>query len=445
MMIPHSVLLTLALLTVTGSAAADDWPGWRGPTGQGVCRDRNLPLHWGGKNGRNILWKALLPGQDGKARQDQNQSSPIVSRGRVFVTASCWPAGVDVRQFPEHHVACYRVRDGKRLWDTRVPHGPWSRAEDLRGGYTAPTPAADGERIYVVFGSAVLAALDYDGKLLWRREIVPYKFDVAMASSPVVYRDTVLLQCDGLDGTSRLAAFDRKSGEPRWQRKRPEAGFCHSTPVLVTLGGTPRLLVAASGALQGVDPDNGRVLWWCAAQGDTVSPVYGDGLVYLDSGRGGSAVAVEPGGSGDVTKSRLRWKLAHVPEGLGSPVFAGGYLYRLCNPATLRCWKMADGTKVFDARLDGASTSASPVVTADGRIYFASAGRSYLVRVGPRLEVLARNDLDDPSPAAPAVADGRLFLKGQKYLYCVGRQLTPAPPAPPGRSRPSAGSTGPGT
>ena len=126
-----------------------------------------------------------------KAAQDQNQSSPIVSRGRVFITASYWPAGVDRKQFPEHHVVCFRVRDGKQLWDTQIEHGPWSR-RDLRGGYTAPTPASDGERLYVLFGSSVLAALDFDGKPLWRKEITPYKFDVAIGTSPVLYRIRVL-------------------------------------------------------------------------------------------------------------------------------------------------------------------------------------------------------------------------------------------------------------
>jgi outer membrane protein assembly factor BamB len=159
----------LALLVLAGVGQAGDWPGWRGPTGQGFSDERDLPLRWGGKSGENVLWKAPLPGQDDENnRQDQNQSSPIVSRGRVFVTASFWRADVSNKEFPEHRVACYRAEDGKRLWDVTVPPGPW-RLRDLRGGYTAPTPAADGERVCVLFGSAVLAALDFEGKFLWRK------------------------------------------------------------------------------------------------------------------------------------------------------------------------------------------------------------------------------------------------------------------------------------
>jgi outer membrane protein assembly factor BamB len=412
-------LAVLAVLALAGLAGAADWPGWRGPTGQGLCDEKNLPLTWGGPTGENVLWKVPLPGQEDKARQDNNQSSPIVCRGRVFVTASYWPAGVSEREFPEHHVACHRAADGKRLWDVKIAPGPW-RLSDLRGGYTAPTPASDGERVFVLFGSAVLAAVDLDGKLLWRREIVPHEFDVALGTSPVLYKDTVLLQCDQVNSRSQLMAFDRKSGEPRWQRKRPDVGFSHSTPVLAKVAGRPELLVAASDAVQGVDPEDGTVRWWCEGNGDTASPVLADGLVYCDSGRGSPGVAVEPAGSGDVTATARRWRLPRVPEGFSSPVAADGLLYRVCNPGVLKCWRMKDGAEVYTRRLGDVETAASPVVTADGRIYVASAGRSYVVGVGPKGELLGGGDLGDRSQASPAIADGRLFLKGRQYLWCVG-------------------------
>ncbi len=156
--------------------------------------------------------------------------------------------------------------------------------------------------------------------------------------------------------------------------------------------------------------------------GDTVSPVYGDGLVYLDSGRGGGGIAVDPNGRGDVTRTHRRWKVDAVPEGFSSPVVVGDSLYRLTNPETLRCWKMANGEEVFKERLPGVSTAASPFTTPEGRIYLASAGKSYVVKAGPKLEVLAINDLGDASQASPAVAGGCIFLKGRRYLYCIGRQ-----------------------
>ncbi len=211
------------------SLSAEDWTGWRGPTGQGISADRDLPLTWGGKDQENVLWKAALPGQKEKARQDQNQSSPIVVKGQVIVTASYWPMGTDVKEYPEHHVASYRASDGRLLWDVTVKPGPW-KLTDLRGGYTAPTPASDGTRIYVLFGSSVLAALDLQGKQVWREEIRPFRFDVAIGTSPVIHGKNVLLQCDQTRPNSSLLAFDGKSGKLAWRRNGPRPTSATAPP-----------------------------------------------------------------------------------------------------------------------------------------------------------------------------------------------------------------------
>jgi outer membrane protein assembly factor BamB len=246
---------------------------------------------------------------------------------------------------------------------------------------------------------------------------------VAISSSPVLYQDNVLLLADQTTGNSRLFAFDKKTGEVSWERKRPKARFNHSTPLLAEVKGKPQLLVGASDALEGLDPADGKVLWWCNASGDVTTPVYGAGVVYCDSGRGGGpGVSVDPTGSGDVTKTHLKWKVPQVQEGFGSPVIAGGAVYRLVNPGVLRCWKATTGEQLFAERLDGVATRPSPIVTADGLIYYASAGKSYVLRVGPKLDVVAVNELGEDSQASPAVADGRLFLKGQRNLYCIGRK-----------------------
>jgi len=419
-MVFHRVMIAIiSCLTITVGCRAGDWPGWRGPGGMGQVEDKNLPLTWGGKENANVLWKVPLPGIDAKAGQDQNQSSPVIFEDRVFVTMSYWPEKVDSKRVPEHHVACYRVADGKLLWDVTVPAGPWLFS-DLRGGYTASTPAVDSQHIYVVFGSSVIAALDHAGKSVWREEITPYKFDVALAASPVLYEKTVLLQCDETNQESRLIAFDRKTGEVKWEEKRPKVGFAHSTPVVATIDGKPQLLVAASNALQGLDPTSGKIIWTCSSKGDTVSPILAQGLVYCDSGRGGPGLAVDPTGMGDVSKSHVKWTIPVVKEGYGSPVGSGDYLYRLCNPDLLMCVRLKTGTVVFSERLTGVSASSSPIATADGRIYLASAGKSYVIRSGPTLEILATTDLGDSSPASPAVADNKLFLKGRKWLFCIG-------------------------
>jgi outer membrane protein assembly factor BamB len=409
-----------AFILLASFSLAADWPGWRGPTGMGHTTESNLPLTWGGKDGANVLWKTALPGVEANAGQDQNQSSPVVAGGKVFVTASYWPGGkADPKAYPEHHVVCYRVSDGKQLWDSKVEPGPWLFA-DLRGGYTAPTPAVDGERVYVVFGSSVIAAFDLDGKPVWRKEVVPFKFDVALGASPVLFGDTVILQCDELEQKSRLVAFDKKTGNVKWEELRPKLGFAHSTPVLATIGGKPQLLVSASNSLQGVDPSNGKLIWWCDAKGDTVSPVIGGGIVYIDTGRGGPGYAVDPTGMENVTKTHLKWNITQMPEGYSSPVIVGEYLYRLHSPETLKCINLSNGKEIYSERFPGASTSSSPIATADGNIYLASGGKSYVLKAGPKVDILATNDLGDGSHASPAVADGKLFIKGKKWLYCIG-------------------------
>ena len=247
----------------------------------------------------------------------------------------------------------------------------------------------------------------------------PKDFDVTIGASPVLYDDTVLMICDKVGGKSSLIAFDRRSGGVKWEQKRPEVGFAHSTPVLTQVRGKMQMLVAASNALQGLDPVTGMVLWTCAARGDTASPVLGGDIVFCDSGRGGPGTAVDPTGTGDVTKTHLKWK-KEVPEGFSSPIVVGDYIYRLHNPGLVTCWKLATGEEVYKERLQGiTSTAASPIATPEGRIYFASAGKSYVLQAGPVIKVLAINDLGDPCHASPAVSDGMIILKGSKFLYCI--------------------------
>jgi outer membrane protein assembly factor BamB len=425
-MIRFVLCFVATLLVPAAIRAGDTWPGWRGPTGQGIADEKSLPLTWGGATSDNIIWKSPLPGVGTKAKFDHNQSSPIVWKDRVFVIMVYWPEGVLQSEFPEHHVACYAAADGKPLWDTKVPPGPWL-LKDLRGGYSAPTPCTDGERVYALFGSSELAALDFDGKIIWRKEIAPFAWDVAIGTSPILYRDTVLILADGTKPViSRLIAFDKKSGEIKWERKRPDANFNHSTPLLVEVNGKPQLIIASSGTVQGVDPESGTEIWRAKNNGDVPTPAFGGGLVYSESGRGGPGIAVDPTGAGDVTATHIKWKTAPIPEGYSSATIAGGFVYRVHNPGILKCFRLSDGERVFSERLPaGVHPAASPILTADNRLYFAGSGKSVVLAVGPKFEVLGTSDLNDASPASPAVAHGRLYIKGAKYLYCIGTRNSP--------------------
>jgi outer membrane protein assembly factor BamB len=422
------ILFGLAhVLILVPVAIAEDWPQFRGPTGLGYSSERALPSAWGGRDKKNVLWSAPLVGE--------GHASPIVWKDRVFVCTVKWPESVKDRTkvIPEHHVLCYWAADGKRLWDTQVPPGPWLRS-DFRsgpgGGYAAPTPAADGKHVFCVFGSAVIAALTHDGEIVWRKEIKPYTFDVTIGTSPVLHENTVvMLYAMAKSEDSKLVALNKKDGSTAWQTPLPHASFAHSTPVLIQTSGKPQLIVIASGmgesaeGVQSFDPASGKRLWWCKGPGEAASPAYGAGILYCDSGRGGAGIAVDPTGARDVTRTHIKWRQERLSEGIGSPIIVNGLVYRLLAPNLLKCWRADDGKLLYTERLpDLTSSWASPIADSAGRIYYASAGKSYVLQAGAEFRVLAVNDIEDPNHASAAVANGRIFLVGTRMLHCVGNK-----------------------
>lgn len=419
--------LIAASLLLINSASGEDWPGYRGPTGMGITTEKGLPLEWGGADGKNVLWKSPLPPNLLKGQPDHNQSSPVVVDGKVFVTTAHWPKSAEKsKQAPAHHISCYDAKTGKQLWDTQVAPGPWVLT-DLRGGYAAPTPVVTGGRVIAIFGSSIVHALDFSGQPAWSYTIKDHnKFDVALPSSPVVFNDTVFLQLDKKKPASKLLALDSATGKVRWKKARPECDFSHMTPVLIEVAGKPQMLVSATSELQGVNPANGDVIWsckWGPSIWPVSSPVLSNGLVYAIGGRGGQpGVVIDPSGSGDVKETHLKWKIRPASEGLSSPIAFGELVYRLNSPNILRCVNITSGDELFKERLEDANPSVSPIVDPDGRIFFASAGKSVILQAGKELKILAKSDLGDPSLAAPAVSDGILFLKGTNFLYAISNK-----------------------
>jgi outer membrane protein assembly factor BamB len=412
-------ILQIALLL----ALADEWPQFRGPTGMGLSSERNLPLTWNGESGENVRWKTPLTGE--------GHASPVVWGGRVILSTVSWPGGKkDPGLMPEHHVLCYSTEDGKLLWDTRVEPGPWKR-NDFRsgagGGYAAPTPATDGKRIFVVFGSAVVAALDMDGRLAWRQELRPFTFDVTIGTSPILHEDALIFLCAMAKAAdSRLVAFSKADGSVLWETRLPMTGFGHSTPLRVRIRDRLQLVTVASGmgvhpeGIQGFDPADGRRIWWCKGAGDASSPAFGSGILYTDSGRGGLGTALDPAGEGDLSATHVRWTSGALGEAVASPIIVGERIFRLQTPGVLRIWTAATGEETDKQRLAVGSPWASPVADADGRIYFASGGKSVVIRAGPQVEILAHNDLGDPHHASPAISNGRIYISGARNLYCIG-------------------------
>jgi outer membrane protein assembly factor BamB len=409
-------LICAGSLLVLGASRADNWPGWRGPSGVGIADAKDLPQTWDGKSKENLLWKAPLGGV--------GNSSPIVWGDRVIITASKKQTNQEEAEkiIPEHYVICFQAVDGKELWRTLVPPGQLPMGYAI---YAVPTPVTDGKLIYCWFGSAVFVALDFDGKIAWRQERPgPFKLNPGLCSSPVLYEDTVILLLDQAGGGAVLQGLDKKTGELKWEKKRPKASYCNSSPILVPVNGKTQLIISGSNLLEGLDPANGETIWSCAGQAWGSSPAIGSGLLYIDRGASGPGLAVDINGKGDVSKTHIKWAVDKVAAEYSSPVICGDYVYRTQKPGIVHCWKLSTGEEMFNERLEGVSILASPIATDDGRVWFLTPGKSYVVKAGPKLEVLATNDLGGGgnTGASPAIANGRIYLRDSGFLYAVGKK-----------------------
>jgi outer membrane protein assembly factor BamB len=407
------------MLFAAGRCSAGNWPQWRGPQRSGYADEADLPLRWDGKKGENVLWKVAA---------DFGHSSPIVWGERVFLSASVrkLPKGPDEQAHnQQHRVVCYRTTDGVKLWQTDIEAGAW----DTQFSFTAATPVSDGKHVFAFFGSATVAALDVGGKLLWQKKLPgPFKAEW-LSSSPILYEDTLFVFVD-VSNDSWLLALDKNTGEVKRQSKRKQHERAHnSSPLLVVVKDRPQIVVAAQGAVLALDPLSAEEIWWCKWGGNRYpSLVAGSGLVYV-TGEGGESLAIDPAGEGDVSKTHVKWRHTKTPQGFGSPVIVGEHLYRASPPGIVRCWKVSDGQLLFEERVEGIPTYPSPVATKDGRLYFAGAGKSCVLKAGPKLEVLATSDLGEgernewtrTGPSA-AVSEGKIFLRGPKSLTCIGKK-----------------------
>jgi outer membrane protein assembly factor BamB len=427
-------MIALTLLCAP-PAQASDWPGWRGPTGLGYADEKDLPLTWNDKTGDNIVWKAPLHG-GAKHNPDFTSpgwSSPIVWGDHIFLTTATWPEGLTDKarrdSIAEHHVLCFQAGDGKQLWDTVVPASKLVARSQFHG-YAVPTPATDGKLVFALFGSGVLAALDFDGKIAWREELPRLRDEegTPVCSSPVLYEDTVIVP--GLHSLG-LRALEKKTGKVKWEQKIQQRNTM-STPALIRVGDKTQLIHHAGG-VQGIDPATGDVLWSCRAPTSQASPVYGGGLLYADAGGGagpvGPAVAVDPTGQGDVSKTHVKWQTRVESAAGSSAIIVGDQVYRASSNgrgrAFIRSRALANGELVHEEETPHITPSASPIATHDGRIYFASSRTSYVIKSGPKFEILAVNDLDDgpgTDYTTAAVSNGRIYIKGKSYLWCIGKK-----------------------
>lgn len=403
-------------MVVAGSpAVAEDWPQFRGPGSQGISQDKGLPVTW--NDNENIIWKTKLPGP--------GSSSPIILKDRVYVTAySGYGMGVEKPGKLDDlmlHVVCLDAKDGKIIWDTEVKPAPGESKNVRDHGYAAQTPATDGEAIYVFFGKTGVMKFDLDGKKLWQTEVGSGIHAWGSGTSPVLYKDLVIVNACIESGS--LIALDKKTGKEVW--KQPGMEMSWNTPQLVKLAdGKEELVVSVKNRIKAFDPATGKPLWDCKGVQDYVCPsiVSKDGVVFVIGGRSSQAFAVKAGGSGDVSGSNLVWE-KKVGANVSSPVAYGDYLFWASDKnGKAYCLQLKDGKEMYCEKFPS-QPYASNLIADDKQYIVTRRGGTIVLDAKPEYKVLAQNKLTDKGQfnASPAIANGRIYLRSDTALYCVGK------------------------
>jgi outer membrane protein assembly factor BamB len=384
------------------------WPRWRGPSGQGLATGSGYPDRW--SSTQNILWKTPVPGE--------GNSSPILWGDRIFLTT----AHEGGRRLT---LLSYRRSDGRLLWEAAAPAGRTDRGVHFKNGHASSTPATDGQRVYVSFGPRGLFAFDFNGQIIWQRDLGPMDAYHGTAGSPLLYGNRIILYQDQYEG-SFIAAFDARTGQELWRTRRTaSAGW--GTPIAVRVAGRDEVIVNSQQWVHAYDPATGRELWRCSGTTYEVipTPVVGYGLVFCSSGRAGPTLAIRPGGSGDITRTHVAWMSPRGSPFVPSPILYGSQLYMVNDMASIvTSLDAATGKVLYQGRLGVARRegfSASPVAV-DGKVFFTNdEGETFVLRAGPTFELLHVNEIGERTLASPALVDGRWYIRTDRHLYAVGR------------------------
>jgi outer membrane protein assembly factor BamB len=402
-MMPRWALVLVLIWPLT--AAADDWPGWRGPTADGVTAEKRLPVTWSATE--NVRWKVPVPGA--------GVSSPVVRGERIFLTASTG------RRNDELHVYYYHRKDGKLLWHTRL-FGTAPTDLYAPGGMAVPTPVTDGKHLFCLFGTGDLACLDLDGRPVWLRSLAeeygPFRNRWGMGTSPILVGDLLVVQ---VDHTSRsyLLGVDTATGGNRWKADR-EAGVNWTSPLAVKVKDRVEIVALGTHRANGYDAKTGVELWSVSGLHEQCipSPVALGDVVFVTSGVGTLAVKLD-GSTGAVDKTNVMWRNKKIVSYIASPVASEGRLFVVDGKGFCTCLDAASGKQVWRDRM-GDQNHAS-LVAGDGKLYVPS--KDGVVRValaGPKFQLLAANDIGEMIVASLAVSDGDIFIRGEKHLFCIG-------------------------
>jgi hypothetical protein len=408
---------------------ADDWPQFRGPTGDGISMATNLPLTWSPT--QNVAWKTPVPGR--------GRSSPVLLGERIWLTTALetgvrtFAEGPDQMQQAERvkiEVVCLDRATGRTVFQVELFTLENPAPVNLLNSYATPTPVVEPGRLYCDFGTFGTACIDGNtGGVLWKRQL-PLDHHHGPGSSPVLYKNLLILVRDGRD-QQYVIALDKQTGKTVWKSNRPpistpipEFRKSFSTPLVFESNDRPQMVAPGAQWLVAYEPETGKEIWRVDdGKGETVAPrpVYGRGIVYLSTGVMGGRPqlwAVRVDGQGDVTRTHVAWKLPALLGFMPSPLLVGQELYLLSDDGFVSCVDASSGETLGKIRVGG-KYAASPVY-AQGRIYcFSQEGKTVVLRAGRDLTLLAENQLDGPVFASPAFAGSAIYVRTDSHLYCL--------------------------
>jgi outer membrane protein assembly factor BamB len=403
--LPFIAIATAAALINSTDLHAENWPQFRGPRGDGTSAESNPPTEWSATN--NITWKTALPGE--------GHSSPIVWDNSIFLTSAL--------ENGDRLLLKLNRSTGKLESQTVVTQ---SQRESMHreNSSASSTCATDGSTVITSFqvGDKVdIRAYDFSGKQLWASQPLQFSGEHGYSYSPIFYKDLVILDCRQ-EGDAATIAFDKISGAIRWKTEPKRQRISHIVPLLIN-DGRDQLIVSGSDETASYDPATGKQLWWCQGPSDVsvAGMSYGSDLLFVTSGYPNrSRMAIRTDGSGDVTESKVAWKMSRQATYVPSPVYHSGHFYSILDEGMMLCFDAQTGEPKWSERLGGRYRAS--LLLADGLIYATNdKGTTTIFRASPEgLQQVARNELNEFCYATHALSNGQLFIRTDKHLYCIG-------------------------